>query len=394
MGPGGLKQSTKKLILKSINLIPVSSLTLGSPRRISSAENIANNDKTAEIINITGPHAIKEAPPGTIDEKVFFKFRQLYNRVQPASYIVKLKNARVWGNNGAIITSNDTLVSDVSKEFGAAKFDPSKHSVFNKIRLSKPLKFHGSVAVAASPGSNVFAHWICDIIPRLILLKKSNLIEKVDNIIINYKKSDFQLETFDKLGIPEDKILNCAENPDFHLAAETVYAPSYPNEHGTVNQWVCREVNDLFKPGIANAASGKGTRLYISRSNAVGRKIINEEELVSFLEQYGFEKIYGENYSIAEKIDLFGNAGCIIGPHGGGLTNIIFCRAGCSVVDIFPPGDFDTFFWSISNSNQLPYYYFFGEGEMPTEENDFSRRNADISINLEKFKALMKLLNL
>jgi capsular polysaccharide biosynthesis protein len=197
------------------------------------------------------------------------------------------------------------------------------------------------------------------------------------------------------LSIPEEKLINCIEDINFHLIADTVYVPSYPNEHGTVNQWVCSEVKALYKTIASGANDCNNKRLYISRKKAVGRKLINEDVLVDHLQQvYGFVKVFTEDFSMAEKVRMFQQAECIVAPHGGGMTNILFCEAGCKIVDIFPPGDFDTFFWSISNSNKLEYYYFFGKGELPTAENDFVKRNVDIDVDMEKFKDLMNLLKL
>lgn len=388
-----------------INSIPASSLLIGAPRKKSSAaEGPFEKQIVSEKLSLT------ERLPGTIDKEVFFKFRGLYNRTEPRQYVVKLEGGRVWGNNGAIITADDQFVWDLSKEFGPAKFDPRKHSIFNRIKLKTPERFEGSLAVIASPGSGVYAHWLCDIIPRISLLKKTGVLDKVDKILINYERLDFQLETLDRMGISEDRLINCIQDLDFHLAAGILYVPSYPNEHGTVNPWVCQEVKKIFHQagglpqaktfGSAEVSVPTGRtdlpkRLYISRAKANGRRLLNEDELFSFLqEEYGFIKIFTEDYDMAGKVELFGKAECIIGPHGGGMTNILFAEAGAKVIDLFPPGDFDTFFWSIANSNELEYYYFFGKGEMPTPENDFVRRNADIEVDMVAFKELLHLLNL
>jgi len=385
-----LKQTIKAAVIQFANVLPVSSLTVGSPRRISFVEK-----ENFEKMIMQEPVALTEEPPGSIDKEVFFKFPPLYNRTQPRQYILKLENGRLWGNNGAVIASNDRFIADVSKEFGPAKFDPSKHSVFNRVKLRKPQKFNGSIAVIASPGSNVYAHWFCDILPRIILLKKAGILDKVDKILINYSKLDFQQESLAMLAVPEEKLINCIEDLNFHLEADTVYVSSYPNEHGTVNPWVCNEVKVLYKTIASGAKDFNHKRLYISRRKAVGRRLINEEALIDYLQQeYGFVKVFTEDFTMAEKVKMFQKAECIVAPHGGGMTNILFCEAGCKVVDIFPPGDFDTFFWSISNSNKLEYYYFFGKGELPTPDNDFVSRNADIDIDMSKFKDLMNLLKL
>src|SRR5690349_20430901 len=145
-----LKQTIKGGIIQLANALPVSSLTIGSPRRVSFVEK-----ESFEKTILQEPVAIIENPPGNIDKEVFFKFPPLYNRTAPLQYILKLQQARLWGNNGAVIDSNDRFIADVSKEFGHAKFDPLKHSVFNRVKLRKPERYNGSIAVIASPGSNV-----------------------------------------------------------------------------------------------------------------------------------------------------------------------------------------------------------------------------------------------
>jgi capsular polysaccharide biosynthesis protein len=224
-------------------------------------------------------------------------------------------------------------------------------------------------------------------------LKESGILDKVDKILINYDRLDFQLETLSRMGIGEDKLINCIKDIHYHISADELYVPSYPNEHGTVNPWVCQAAKDIFGTGAQGPAMPR--RLYISRSRAVGRRIVNEEEVFSYLQdEYGFERIYSEDFSMGDKVRLFGQAECIAAPHGGGVTNIIFSGAGGKVLDIFPPGDFDTFFWSMANSNKMEYYYLFGKGEMPSPENDFMRRNVDIDVDMERFEALMHLVKL
>jgi len=383
------KQALRSAMANAANALPLSSGVIGAPRKTGLAEK-----GPFERQVLRQETALTEKPPRTLDEEVFFKFPPLYKRVQPVQFVVKLEGGRVWGNNGAVITADDIFLSDISKEFGPAKFDPSRHSIFSRIKLRKPERFNGSVAVIASPGSGVYAHWMADILPRIVLLKEAGVLDKADKILINYDRLDFQLETLSRMGIPESRLINCIKDLDFHLSADTLYVPSYPNAHGTVNQWACQAARGIFREE-RKADAAMPARLYISRSRAVGRRILNEEEVFSFLHhRYGFEKVFTEDYDMAEKARIFGQAECIVAPHGGGVTNIIFSRAGAKVVDIFPPGDFDTFFWSMANSNEMEYFYFFGKGEMPSPQNDFMKRNVDIEVDMDRFKALMDLVKL
>jgi capsular polysaccharide biosynthesis protein len=390
-----LKHRARLFLAATVNKVPVSSLLLGSPRRM------INSKQAASIINeglqyhiIMQPENIIEKPPNTIDADVFFKFKTMYNRTSPEQYVLEVKNGRVWGNSGAIITQNDALLTDVSKEFGPAKFDASKHFIFKQIKLQKPVHYACSIAVIASPGTDVYGHWFGDILPRLFLLKQAGFLDKADKILVSGHMLGFHKETFAMLGIDEEKILNI-NNPSAHISADTLYVPSYPNAHGTVNPWVAEAIRKAFMPEKLVEAMPQNKRLFITRLKAGGRKIVNEQELFALLEkEYGFIKVVTEDFSMQEKINLFNQAECVLAPHGSGLVNIFFCRQGTKVVDIFPPGDFDTFIWSLANSAGLDFFYFFGKGQLPTQENDFTDRNADIEIDIAKFINLLSFLKL
>lgn len=388
-------QALKTVALKAVNAVPVSSTVIGSPRRSAKAAELSFGEAQAEYTVIRKASNLVETPPLTVDDEIFFKYENFYRRTEPEQFLLTLQNGRVWGRNGAVITANDVFVTDVSQEFGPAKFDSSLHSIWRRIKLRKPLEVDGSVAVLASPGGNVYAHWLCDILPRLLLLKNAGILDKVDKIVMSFGFLDWQVETLERLRIDQTKIINTIDDPEFHLRAKTLYVPSYPNLHGTVNGWVCEAVRNVY---IDKAQSSqKSERLYVSRAKAKGRQLLNEDDVFGFLErEHGFKKIFAEEYSTPDKAKLYYNAECIVGPHGGGFTNLLFCSPGCKVVDIFPPStiDFTTYFWVLANANQLEYAYFFGRGEMPTREKEIAVRNLDIDVDLDRFKALMNKLNL
>jgi len=67
------------------------------------------------------------------------------------------------------------------------------------------------------------------------------------------------------------------------------------------------------------------------------RKLMNEDFLVEILNDKGFIEIFGENYSMIEKIILFNNANYVIGAIGGTITNCIFCKYNCKIITLVSP---------------------------------------------------------
>jgi capsular polysaccharide biosynthesis protein len=80
--------------------------------------------------------------------------------------------------------------------------------------------------------------------------------------------------------------------------------------------------------------SPAGARIYVSRRDTPKRRLVNEEELFSELRKLGFSRIVPGEMSVPEQVSAFSNASVIVGPHGAGLTNIMFSPPDATIVEI------------------------------------------------------------
>ena len=96
----------------------------------------------------------------------------------------------------------------------------------------------------------------------------------------------------------------------------------------------------------------RNRRLLIARKGPT-RTIKNLEQVQNFLARYDFETVYLEGMSIVEQILLFQSAEFIIGPHGAGLANLLFCEPGTKVIELTPYVEMRPFFWLISEKLDL-----------------------------------------
>jgi capsular polysaccharide biosynthesis protein len=78
-------------------------------------------------------------------------------------------------------------------------------------------------------------------------------------------------------------------------------------------------------------------RLLISRADSPFRRIANEAEVAEVLGAFGFETIVPGRMSFADQIAAFRDATHVVGPHGAGMANIVFCGAGAHVLEAFHP---------------------------------------------------------
>ena len=93
-------------------------------------------------------------------------------------------------------------------------------------------------------------------------------------------------------------------------------------------------------------------RLLVARRGPT-RTIQNIAQVQNFLAEYGFETVYLEGLTMADQITLFQGAEFIIGPHGAGLSNLLFCAPGTKVIEFMPAVEMRPFFWIISQKLDL-----------------------------------------
>ncbi|HEY4194329.1 MAG TPA: glycosyltransferase family 61 protein [Mucilaginibacter sp.] len=317
---------------------------------------------------------VRRKPPittGDIHEK--FK-KALYTPLQKA-FVIEAKGWRVWGNQGAVITDTNYLFGDVSREF-----DNKTHSIFNQFKLIGPTYTEGNVAVLAASGSFVYYHWMFDILPRISFLKRSGIFDKIDKFIVDCTPNQYQEETLARAGIQSSKIIKSNDHWNFHLKAEKLIVPSLVLPLDQPSLDVCMYLRQLYSNEVQEQK--EAVNIYIQRLS--GRKISNEDEVISFLKTLSFQVINPEKLSVAEQARNFSNARMVVGAHGAGLTNIVFCRPGTVVVDLFSPEWVNPCYWIIAEHLDLKYGYLEGNKLKQKKKG----KGADIEVDLDQLKSL------
>jgi capsular polysaccharide biosynthesis protein len=193
-----------------------------------------------------------------------------------------------------------------------------------------------------------------DALPRLQLLKKSGWFDKVDWFVVPRYKHGFQKDTLRLLGIDESKIIE--GHQETHIRADNLLAPSFVRHNGHIPKWSCDFLRNHFLP-LATAQSHTYSYVYISRNDSSSRNVINESELTSMLDEYGFKKVELGSMSFAEQVSLFASAKVIIGPHGAGLANLVFCKKGTTVIELFAEDYVFPLYYDLANKVELNYDY-------------------------------------
>ncbi len=88
-------------------------------------------------------------------------------------------------------------------------------------------------------------------------------------------------------------------------------------------------------------------RLHVARKGPA-RSVANHAAVEALLAGEGFETVHLEGMPVHEQIALFQQAEFVVGPHGAGLANLLFCAPGTRVIEFMPTAEFRSFFWTIA----------------------------------------------
>jgi capsular polysaccharide biosynthesis protein len=259
----------------------------------------------------------------------------------------------------ATITPDNLLLYDLSRSYpgelpGCKKRDRTRHEIFRQDSLPPVESINGTVAVVPGLSGHTYFHWMVDILPRIELLRQSGW--PFDWLVTNNTNEPFQQETLETLGIPLAKVLPSDEHP--HIQAQNLVVPSFVSSLG----WATKRSLTFLRRTFTNKQPlNTPKRIYISRQQAKYRKLLNEEEVMDVLRPLGFVSITLEGWSVADQATLFAQAEAIVAPHGGGLTNLMFCQRGTKVIELVSPNYIRYYYWVISQQLGLQHYYLPGK---------------------------------
>lgn len=212
------------------------------------------------------------------------------------------------------------------------------------VRTTQPTGF-----LLTTPFHHNYFHWIVDILPRLALLDRVGIDPEVP-IVVGPRLPSFAQQTLERCrrGRP---ILQL--EPGVHRF-ERLFVPTRMSWEGDASP----EVLDYWrKVGLAppHGAAAGGRRLYVSRSDAPFRQVVNEQDVIAALSAQGFETVVPSGLSVAEQAKLFSSADIIAGAHGAAFANLVFARPGTCLVEVFQDGHFSPSYYWIAGRLKMKY---------------------------------------
>lgn len=238
---------------------------------------------------------------------------------------------------------------------------------------ANPISIQGTVVDAYHRYSYQYYHWHLDALPKLWLSWKyyGCDISKLD-IFTGPLTRDWQYKSLSLFGAATgDKLITPKPQDICYSFESLVYAGIEFTENAKLKrpdfksgEWGCCWSKDYFddlriqaQHCFHNVNAPSPRKLFVARSQShvTHRRLVNEENVNQLLDTHGFSRIDPGLLSYEEQAVAFRDADCIVGIHGAGLTNIIFSKQECTLIELMPWGLNDVGYRLIAGSLGMRY---------------------------------------
>jgi len=321
----------------------------------------------------------------------------------PAIYLATIPNGTVIGGSSLVLTANGVGLSDEialsDGNYYAQRLGPLKKLSNGQAKavLAPPAGVTISEAITLCKGgaSNYF-HWLIECLPKLEVVDAFPELNNVPIIIDDGlpKQLVDALKMIDKNKRP---LLTIEKNRPavvgslYVVSDLSIFNDNYDNPVRIDDIVISPRAAKFVRKRLARAPSGIRRKFYLSRSKASYRKIRNNDVIQSYLEGLGFETVNPDEMSFDEQLDLFSQAGEIVGASGAALANMLFAPADCRVTCLVSNNSQSNlyFYSSIANYIGLQFQYVLGPEIKGTASRKYAVHN-DFSIPLDRLQEALE----
>ena len=195
-----------------------------------------------------------------------------------------------------------------------------------------------------------YFHFLYDAVPTLHeYLSLRETMPNVKLLMTSKTLYPFVMDTLSLLGIRDSDIVRA----DRSTLYKTVLVASSPTHEGCSNDPPHPSVWSVYtrmQEAVGTSDASLPKKVYVSRRSWIHgdtsnlgtnyttrRRMLCEDELVDALKAKGYEEVFCESLTMAQKVRLFSHATHVVGAIGGGMCNLVFAKPTCKVVCIGSP---------------------------------------------------------
>ncbi|WP_241771240.1 glycosyltransferase family 61 protein [Acidisphaera rubrifaciens] len=211
-----------------------------------------------------------------------------------------------------------------------------------------------TVVVGCNIAHNNYFHWITQALPAIYhASKRAGRTQDIRIALPPLNK--WQEDSLRLLGLDNMKRFTIEYSTKRYAFARMEYSEFLNGGASFAKSDVARETYLRLRTAV-NVPGQRNKKLYVARTDAPTRVMRNERDLIERLRHRGYEILTPGSLSLAGQIELFRSARIVVGPHGAGLTNIVFCEPGTVVYELVPSHYTNGCFCNLAYLSGLRYW--------------------------------------
>jgi acetyltransferase-like isoleucine patch superfamily enzyme len=263
--------------------------------------------------------------------------------IEPLGFAIK--DCIVWSKYGVIL-AGDYLIRDSLFHFPrhlmpqiSFEGDSFKETTATiSASLSVDRSFSQAITTLSGIQRNYY-HWFIFALARLnppIVNMWSRQNIPASTILVPEFEAPYQ-EASMKLLLERGNLPSTIVAQNDVIKVDNLFYSDLLRQRGVVQPPIVKETLSYLKEALG-LSIGRKRRIFISRCDSNNRILVNEDELAAIARVCGFEVVTLSGMSLYEQASMFASASHIIGAHGAGLTNIIFCEPGTKLLELHMEG--------------------------------------------------------
>ena len=258
-------------------------------------------------------------------------------------------NARLVSESLALLLPDKTLCLESAYNEKRWRSDPASRY----FRLPPPTRLAANWTSIVSKwvpnrGYPVYGHWLHDALPRLALLSE---FPSDTRIIVPPDLKPYHKESLELLGLWD----RCRPSPEAHLEVERYFFSSPVSLIDCYNPYAVEYTRKALLPKADPNFSGP--RKFFMQRTSKRRAVENIEEVAAFFRRKGWTVVRDVDFTFAQTIKLFSEAEAICSHQGSNMSNVLFCKPGCTVMHLVPDVNPDGWIDWIAEVCRLNYHF-------------------------------------
>ena len=243
--------------------------------------------------------------------------------------------------------NNDFIVYD-SGHYGAVEVFTNKAAIPHNLS-AMPLNTLEDAVFTCAHFRNYY-HWLVEGLARLVYLLDTGFFENNPKAVVPIFDMPFVTQSLALINFPPGKIKTIKFIPNALTFYRRLHVPAFvpwdspdllllnPSQMHLPPPHLIRLLNKYLNPKPLPLELRRKI-VYVGRTEANARKTLFDSRLIPEL-----KKLFGDDLivfpdpapSVSKQREIFSTARIIVGPHGAGLSNIIFAAPNQTAVIVFP----------------------------------------------------------